>query len=417
MCCVHPVGRWGAHRHGTGVVALSAQSQGGVPRDQRLAVAVSVLLVLELVAGFTGLAVKRRLADAPSAPHTVVWTPGAEPEPYVAAAPTEDPVPDIVVTVRAAETATPAASVSPPSRPEVVQTTPQAPAPSPRTEPAPAEPAAAPAPPSAPAAEPRMRAASAETDSERVFRERFPVQAAARQVEGDRATFHWAVLVGVNRYEGRTKDTIGSVADATLLRAELLRRGWREDHILLLTDHQATHDDIVRGLEWLARKTDPRSVVVFSFSGHMRYQKGDPDGDGEYRDSGLWPSDNRYLWDADFVRMIDAVRAERMWLSFQGCHSGGMNDPGLERPGRLVTYSSLEREKSYEDPEVNHSVTGWYMFAEGMRDRFGDGDRDGRVSVQEAHAWATPRAYTRTTQRQSMQITDGVGHPFHLEVS
>lgn len=262
-----------------------------------------------------------------------------------------------------------------------------------------------------------MHTASTSSESEQIFRRQFPVQAAARQVEGDRSTFHWAVLVGVNAYQGRTKDTIGSVADATLMRTLLLQRGWREDHILLLTDANATHDNIVRGLEWLARSTDERSVVVFSYSGHMRYQKGDPDRDGEARDSGLWPTDNRYIWDSDFARMVKPIRAARMWLALQGCHSGGMNDAGLEAPNRVVTYSSLERQKSYEDPEVGHSVTGWFMFAEGIRDRFGDANSDGRVSVQEAHAWATPRAYTRTSNRQSMQMADTLGRPFHLEVA
>ena len=397
------------------MVALSAHSHDGrLPRDQRLAVAVSVLLVLTLMAGFTSAVVKRREAGvAASAAHTVVWTPGAEPLPYAAPEATEPPLPDVVVTVtsQATRSPAPAAATQPPAPSS--EPAPQAPAPAPQAAPQP-QPAPQAAPP---APEPRMHAAGADSDSERIFREQFPVQAAARQVEGDPSTFHWAVIVGVNAYQGRTKDTIGSVADATLLRTLLLQRGWREDHILLLLDGQATHDNIVRGLEWLARSTDERSSVVFSFSGHMRYQKGDPAGDGEYRDSGLWPTDNRYIWDSDFVRMINAVRAQRMWLSFQGCHAGGMNDAGLEQPGRLVTYSSLERQKSYEDPEVGHSVTGWFMFAEGMRDHFGDANRDGRVSVQEAHGWATPRAYTRTSQRQSMQIADGVGRPFFLEIA
>lgn len=262
-----------------------------------------------------------------------------------------------------------------------------------------------------------MRAASAETESERIFREQFPAQAAARQVDGDRASMHWAVIVGVNDYEGRTKDTIGSRADAELLQQILLREGWREDHILLLLDRQGTHDNIVRGLEWLARSTTERSAVVFSFSGHMRYQNGDPDADGEARDSGLWPADNRFIWDSDMARMLNAIPASRMWASFQGCHSGGMNDPGMERAGRVVTYSSTQRQKSYEDPEVGHSVQGWFMFAEALRDGHGDTDGDGRVSIQEAYAWNAPRAHARTTQRQSPQLADGLGRPFFLDVA
>lgn len=413
------------------MVALSVQSQERrLLLEERLAVVVSVALVLVLVAGLTGVVVKRRhvvelTAGPRAADWTAQWSPGDQPEPYVPQAATEAPLPDVVVTVTPDETQTAAPlDIAKPPAPASVYASPApaakpqpapAPQPQPQPQPQPAPPAPAPAP--APPADPRMHTASSESDSERIFREQFPVQAAARQAEGDRSTFHWAVLIGVNAYQGRTKDTIGSVADATLMRTLLLQRGWREDHILLLTDANATHDNIIRGMEWLARSTDERSAVVFSYSGHMRYQKGDPDGDGEARDSGLWPTDNRYIWDSDFARMMNAVRAQRMWVSLQGCHAGGMNDRPLEAPGRVVTYSSLESQKSYEDPEVGHSVTGWFMFAEGIRDRYGDANRDGQVSAQEAHAWATPRAHTRTAKKQSMQIADGLGRPFFLEIS
>jgi hypothetical protein len=63
------------------------------------------------------------------------------------------------------------------------------------------------------------------SDSERLFAEEFPVHAAARQTD-DPATHGWALLVGVNRYQGRTRDTFGSVADVAVLREVLLAHGW-----------------------------------------------------------------------------------------------------------------------------------------------------------------------------------------------
>jgi hypothetical protein len=57
------------------------------------------------------------------------------------------------------------------------------------------------------------------------------------------------------------------------------------------------------------------------------------------------------------------------------------------------------------------------MFAEGFRDRFADRNGDGRISVQDAWNWATPRAHTRTAGQQTPVISDGFdGRPFYLEI-
>jgi hypothetical protein len=239
------------------------------------------------------------------------------------------------------------------------------------------------------------------------FAQQFPAHAAATQVDGDPASFHWAVIIGVNAYQGRVGNTLGSVADALALRDILLARGWRADHVLVLTDAQADHDGTVRALEWLARSTDERSKVVVSSSGHIRHSGGR---------TGLWPSDNRYLWAADLGRMLGSIRAEKMWLSFQGCHAAGLSAPGVEGPGRVVTYSSPVTQKSFEDPETGHSLQGFYLFVEGIRDGWGDANGDGRVSVQEAHAFGAPRAQIRSAGQQSPVLVDGLGRPFHLEV-
>jgi hypothetical protein len=245
------------------------------------------------------------------------------------------------------------------------------------------------------------------TDSERLFAEEFPEHAAARQVEGEPATHHWAVIIGVNDYVGPTGNTFGSVPDALVLRDILLARGWRSDHVLVLTDRMGDHDRTVRALEWLARKTDERSTVVVSSSGHIRHKGGR---------TGLWPADNQFIWSEDLGRMLGAIRAERMWITFQGCHAGGLAAPGIEGPGRVVTYSSPVTQKSFEDPETQHSLQGFYVFAEGIRDGWGDADGDGRVSVQEAWAWGAPRAEIRSAGLQSPVLVDGLGRPFFLEI-
>lgn len=244
--------------------------------------------------------------------------------------------------------------------------------------------------------------------SAQTFATRYPEHAAAQQVAGQPSTFHWAVIIGVNAYQGRTGNTLGSVADARVVRDDLVRRGWRGDHVLMLTDGAATHAWIVRALEWLAQKTDDRSTVVFTYSGHMRHKSGN---------SAIWPADNNYLWNADFGRMIGAVRADRMWISLQGCHAEGMRAAGVEGPNRVVTYSSKTAEKSYEDPQAGHSVQGNYLFREGLYQGWGAGGHPAATSVQAAFNWAAPRASTRTAGFQTPVMSDQLGRPFTLEVT
>lgn len=269
-------------------------------------------------------------------------------------------------------------------------------APAPPVEPAPAEPG-----PAEPAPAPAW-------PGQESFASRYPEHAAARQVDGDPSSFHWAVIIGVNDYQGSTGSTLGSVADATVLRDALFARGWRGDHVLTLTEGAATRAGIVQAMEWLAAKTDERSTVVFSSSGHMRHKGGS---------SAIWPVDNNYLWNADFGRQLAPIRADRMWVSIQGCHAEGMRAAGVEGPNRVVTYSSRTAEKSYEDPEVGHSVQGNYLFREGIREGWGNNGVASGVTVQGAFAWAAPRATTRTAGQQTPVIVDGLGRPFTLDIT
>lgn len=259
--------------------------------------------------------------------------------------------------------------------------------------------------------EPESQPAPA-ADVDPAFAETFPEHAAARQVEGEPETFHWAVIIGPDQYQGSTGNTIGSATDARVLTETLHSRGWRGDHVLTLTDAQATGTNIRRAFDWLAKKTDERSTVVVSFSGHMDHR-----GSGPGTTAALWTHDNQRIWPDEFGQAMGAVQADRMWITLQGCHAAGLAAPGVEGDRRLVTYSSRASEKSREDPQANMSVMGNYFFREGLRQGWGnDGNPEG-VSVQGAFDWAAPRASKRTAGTQTPVISDGLGEPFTLEVA
>lgn len=241
------------------------------------------------------------------------------------------------------------------------------------------------------------------------FENIFPKQTVASVDPAVPATNYWALLIGINDYAGGTRDNIGSYQDARELRKHLLSLGWRGDHIVLLANRTATASMITQSLRWLASKTDGSSVVVFNYSGHEmpRYY-------GGTRHIMLQAADNRYIADTTLARDLGRVSAAKMWINLAVCRAGGFNDPGLVQPGRVVTFSSPERELSYEDPSVRHSVFGWNLIMQGMRYGYADANRNGDVTAEEAFGYAKSRTTARTSGMQHPFIVDKLSGGFSL---
>jgi hypothetical protein len=244
----------------------------------------------------------------------------------------------------------------------------------------------------------------------------FPAQAAAAQSASDPASGYWALIIGINDYAAPTKDTVGSRPDGAELRTYLLRQGWRSDHILFLTDRDATASRVIESIRWLASKTDRSSTVVFHYAGHEKPYRADVDRDGETRDVALWVSDNRLIVDSRLGDELGRVAAKQMWLHFAVCRAGGFNDPVTRGPGRVVTYSSPDWELSYEDPNLRHSVFGYYTIVEGLSQGLADANGDGTVTVEEAYAYARPLTTQHTGGRQHPLISDGARGQMSLRV-
>jgi hypothetical protein len=214
----------------------------------------------------------------------------------------------------------------------------------------------------------------------------------------------WAVVVGITDYQGRTASTAAGAADAADVHDLLVRNGFPEDHVLTLTEGQATAAGIRRALQWLADRSTPDSFSVFHYSGHVKQRGGDRDHDGEAVDEYLWPVDNALISDGELSAAMGRVRG-LAWVDIAGCEAAGFDD-GLSGPTRLFTASSKETEKSYEDPEWGNSVFTGLEVDQGMLQGRADRDGNGRVSIQEAFAAAAERA-PQVTKGQSR----GPQHP------
>lgn len=218
----------------------------------------------------------------------------------------------------------------------------------------------------------------------------------------------WALLIGVDHFEGRTRPNYGAVNDAQDLRTALLRAGWADDHIKVLTDEKARAGDIRAGMRWLVERTNDRSLSVFSYSGHVK-QVGSTES--------LWPYDNRFIADTEVSSTLRELKG-RSWINISGCEAAGF-DEGLSGPSRLFTASSRSNEKSYELIEARNSVFSLLLVKQGMLESQADANRDNRVSVQEAFAFAAERAPDLTRNAvngpQHPVISGGDGSDFYLD--
>ena len=266
----------------------------------------------------------------------------------------------------------------------------------------------------------RAKAPAADHTARGRFEQRFPAHAAATQDPSDPATSRWAVLIGINEHAGTTRNNLGSRQDAEALAAHLRGLGWRDDHVLLLTEGMAPRENIIEAIRWLHRKVDASSVSIFHYTGHTKQWPGwDVDADGETTDEALWPSDNRHISDGEWAAMMAPIPG-RIWINIGACEAAGYLDPGVAGPNRIVTFSSAEDEKSYEDPKAGHSVWGAELVVNGLRRGHGDHNGDGHVTVEEAANFAIPRALTRTkNQRYGPQrggVVDQVDGDFRLDI-
>ncbi len=217
--------------------------------------------------------------------------------------------------------------------------------------------------------------------------------AAAPPANGSR----WALLVGVNQFQGSTRPNHGAVGDMEAMRELLVRSGWPADHIRVLTDGAATASAIREGLAWLAANSSESSFSVFGYSGHVKQR-----GNTVY----LWPHDNEWIPDVEVAENLRRIRGYG-WTHIAGCEAAAF-DKGVSSPRMVVTASSQGNEKSYEYTNgVGRSVFGSLLVDNGMLAKAADANRDGRVSIQEGFQYAADRAPGITANQ-----SQGPQHPY-----
>lgn len=141
-----------------------------------------------------------------------------------------------------------------------------------------------------------------------------------------------AVCIGINDYPGSYNDLSGCVNDANDW-AELLRDDFGfGGNVTLLTDANATKDNILSALGDLVTSAKGEDVVVFSYSGHGTwvYDQGERD-ESDNRDEAICAYDGTVL-DDELRGIIRGVgRDAHLTIISDSCHSGTVTRAMLER--------------------------------------------------------------------------------------
>jgi tetratricopeptide (TPR) repeat protein len=187
----------------------------------------------------------------------------------------------------------------------------------------------------------------------------------------------WALVIGISKFQHPEYNLKYAAKDAQDFKTFLIREcNFSEDHVRLLTDSQATRQNIMSafGDTWLPRVAMPDDLVVIYVSTHGTPATRDP---GKKNYIVAWDTDRDQLFGSgvnmnDLCSQIrERVNTDRVLIVMDTCYSGAAASDarGLERTadnfdaeviaqgaGRLVISSSSPNEQSWESRAYQNGI-------------------------------------------------------------
>ena len=192
-------------------------------------------------------------------------------------------------------------------------------------------------------------------------------------------TDKWCLCIGISNFKDSSINLKYAAKDATDFRNFIAANGnFKEDHIKLLTDDQATRENILAQLgdSWLGHVAKPTDLVVIYISSHGSQAMKQAGGTNflvayDTNKDSLLSSGIPMQWLSEMVK--EQVHSNRILLILDVCHSGsaseGVNgEKGMKRTfdldmskvtagdGQLVLCSSAADQVSWESKQYPNSV-------------------------------------------------------------
>ncbi len=223
----------------------------------------------------------------------------------------------------------------------------------------------------------------------------------------------WGVFAGISDYPNSGNDLPECANDAVKLVESLTDRGLlAPERRVLLTDAQATRDNIRQAMQRMAQQAGPQDVFVFFYSGHGgRTQGGSRDGrelDGQ--DEYLYVYDGQ-LMDDEMGTLFDGIRARTSILALDSCYAGGFAKDVITRPGRVGLFSSEEDVTSSVAQQFRAGGYLSHFLRMGMAGEADSDPRDNALTVGELthYVW-------RQFAQNAHTVSQGEGAYQHLVV-
>jgi hypothetical protein len=153
----------------------------------------------------------------------------------------------------------------------------------------------------------------------------------------------YGVFVGINDYPEGGSDLPYCDADATRT-ARAFRRHFDmdRDHSVVLTNSEATPEEIRKAIAEVGAMAGPEDMFVFFYSGHGDQvprpsgpDVADPDGNDETL--AAYGGD---ISDDEFAALLDEIHAGTTMVVIDACFSGGFAKDVVTKPGRIGLFSS-----------------------------------------------------------------------------
>lgn len=230
----------------------------------------------------------------------------------------------------------------------------------------------------------------------------------------------YAFIVGVEKYRDLPSPS-GASADARAF-ADLAKQtlGIPESHVILALDDRASRSDLDKHLSWLKANVPQGGRIYFFFSGHGAPDPsaGTPylvpyDGDPSSLTATALPLE-------DILQRLADTNAKDVVAMVDACFSGSGGRSVLPKgarplarvketaPGAQVVLLSASSGSEISGPVANgdRGLFSEYVVL-GLGTGNADIDGDGQVSIEELHAWISPRV-SREAKKQSREQNPGL---------
>ena len=199
----------------------------------------------------------------------------------------------------------------------------------------------------------------------------------------------FAIIVGIEDYPDPWSDLSYCIDDVDSIYSQLYNNYGIDDtpigiqYIQVLTDSDATKDDIENAFSHVANFINSYDIFFFYFSGH-----GLPS--SIPGNSYLCPYDtgSERIYSTDLDTYLDSVNCAEQYIIIDTCGSGGMIDDA-SAPNRYFMTACERDEESIETSALDHGVFTYYFLRSFTYAT--DSNGDGVISMEEQFDYTYPR--------------------------